>query len=155
MPIEIERKFRVVGDSWRDGVRRVRRFSQAYLALGELVSVRVRISDERSATLTVKTAAAGLARSEYEYAIPLADARELIEQRQGASIEKLRHDLPMADLTWEIDVFEGLNAGLVIAEIELDHTERAIELPAWVGEEVTHDRRFYNAELAVRPFSSW
>lgn len=155
MAIEIERKFRVVGDGWRDDVRRARRFRQAYLAIGERVSIRVRIVDAVNAMLTVKTAAAGIARDEYDYAIPLADGLALIEQRQGSAIEKMRYDVPAGDLTWEIDVFEGENTGLVIAEIELDSASRRIELPPWIGEEVTHDRRFYNAELAVRPFARW
>lgn len=155
MAIEIERKFRVVGDGWRDDVRRARRFRQAYLAIGERVSVRVRIVDAGSAMLTVKTTAAGIAREEYDYAIPLADGLALIEQRQGSLIDKVRHDVAAGDLVWEIDVFEGDNAGLVIAEIELDSTSRQIELPRWIGEEVTHDRRYYNAELSMRPYARW
>jgi len=144
-----------VGDGWRDDVRRARRFRQAYLAIGERVSVRVRIVDAGSAMLTVKTTAAGIAREEYDYAIPLADGLALIEQRQGSLIDKVRHDVAAGDLVWEIDVFEGDNAGLVIAEIELDSTSRQIELPRWIGEEVTHDRRYYNAELSMRPYARW
>ena len=155
MAVEIERKFRVVGDGWRAQVGRARRIRQAYLALNERVSIRVRISDDETATLTIKTVAAGTTRDEFEYAIPVADAEALVLRRQGAVIAKTRHEVEIAGLVWEIDVFEGDNAGLVLAEIELDRADRPIDLPDWIGAEVTHDRRFYNAELAQRPFGRW
>jgi len=155
MALEIERKFRVAGDGWQAGVVRQRRLRQAYLSEKGTVSVRVRIDEDRDATLTIKAAAGGIERHEYEYAIPLADAEELIKRPVGVVIEKTRHFVPAGDMTWEIDVFGGQNAGLVLAEVELTHADQPLERPNWLGEEVTADRRFYNADLARRPFSTW
>lgn len=155
MALEIERKFRVRGDGWKRYVVRTRRLRQAYLTKGDRVSMRVRIDGDEAATLTIKTARSGIERHEYEFAIPVADARELLEHREGAIISKTRHIVRNGGLNWEVDVFDGDNSGLVIAEIELDRADRTIELPAWIGEEVTDDRRFYNADLAKYPFSSW
>jgi adenylate cyclase len=155
MALEIERKFRVVGDGWKPLVARSRRLRQAYLTKDGRLSIRVRIDGEETATLSIKAARSGMARHEYEYAIPLADAEELIRQREGTIISKVRHIVPIGDLNWEVDVFDGENAGLVIAEVELDRPDRTLERPGWLGEEVTGDRRYYNADLAKRPFTSW
>jgi adenylate cyclase len=155
MALEIERKFRVRGDGWKRHVVRARRLRQAYLTRNERISLRVRIDNDEAATLTIKTARSGIQRNEYEVSIPVADARELMEQREGAVVSKTRHIVRNGGLNWEVDVFDGENSGLVIAEIELDRADRAIELPSWIGEEVTDDRRFYNAELATSPFSTW
>jgi adenylate cyclase len=155
MALEIERKFLVRGDGWKRHVVRARRLRQAYLTKNDRISMRVRIDGEEAATLTIKTARTGIERHEYEFAIPLAEARELLEHREGSIISKVRHIVRNGGLNWEIDVFDGDNAGLVIAEIELDRADRIIELPHWIGEEVTDDRRFYNADLAKHPFSSW
>lgn len=155
MALEIERKFRVIGDGWKKQVVRVRHIRQAYLASHSRTSIRVRIDGTELATLTIKTTTPGVERHEYEYPIPVADAEDLLEQRVGVVISKIRYLVPHGDWTWEIDVFEGENAGLIVAEVELDSADRVVELPAWVGDEVTHDRRFYNAELAVHPFTRW
>ncbi len=155
MAIEIERKFRVSGDGWKHSVTRSRRLRQAYLTKNGRVSIRVRIDDDKTGTLTIKAARSGLERHEYEYAIPIADAEELMLQREDAIVSKTRHIVPMNGLTWEIDVFDGDNAGLIIAEVELDRADRAFERPDWLGDEVTADRRFYNADLAKRPYASW
>ncbi len=155
MALEIERKFRVSSDAWKRHVVRTRHLRQAYLTKNDRLSTRVRIDDDAAATLTIKTTRSGLARNEYEFPIPVADARELMDHREGAIISKVRHIVRHGGLNWEVDVFEGENSGLVIAEIELDRTDRVIELPSWIGEEVTDDRRFYNADLAKRPFSAW
>lgn len=155
MALEIERKFRVTGDGWQAGVVRVRPLRQAYLAKGDKVSLRVRIDGEETASLTIKTARAGVERSEYEYEIPVGDALELLEQRTGAIVAKRRHVVPLDGVVWEIDVFEGDNAGLIIAEVELSAPDEAVPRPSWIGKEVTHDSRFYNAELAIRPYASW
>ena len=155
MPIEIERKFRVVGDGWKERVAKVRRIRQAYLTKNGRISIRVRIDGTESATLTIKTAEPGIERHEYEYPIPVGDAEELLDRREGAVISKVRHLVPVGDLTWEIDVFAGENAGLIVAEVELDRADRAIERPSWLGEEVTQDRRFYNADLAKHPYTRW
>jgi adenylate cyclase len=155
MALEIERKFRVSGDSWKPLVARTRRLRQAYLTKNGRLSVRVRIDGDETGTLTIKAARSGLERHEYEYAIPLADAEELMHQREGSVISKVRHIVPISGFNWEIDVFDGENAGLVVAEIELDRADRTFERPDWLGEEVTGDRRFYNADLAKHPYMSW
>ncbi|MFZ1894475.1 MAG: CYTH domain-containing protein [Rhodoplanes sp.] len=155
MAVEIERKFRVIDSAWMSSVTRKRGIRQAYLTKNGRVSVRIRIDGENKATLTIKTAQPGVSRQEYEYDIPVADAEELLELRDGAVIEKTRHDVPIGDVVWEIDVFAGENSGLVIAEVELVNDDQEFRRPSWVGEEITHDRRFYNADLAKRPFGSW
>jgi adenylate cyclase len=155
MALEIERKFRVRGDGWKRHVVRTRHLRQAYLTKNDRVSTRVRIDDDAVATLTIKTTRSGIERNEYEFTIPVADARELMEHREGAIISKTRHVVRNGGLSWEVDVFDGENSGLVIAEIELDRADQAIELPDWIDEEVTDDRRFYNAYLAKHPYSSW
>ncbi len=155
MAIEIERKFRVIDSAWMSSVTRKRCIRQAYLTKNGRVSVRIRIDGDDRATLTIKTAQPGVSRQEYEYDIPVADAEQLLELRDGAVIEKMRHEVPIGDLVWEIDVFAGENSGLVIAEVELVNDDQEFRRPPWVGEEITHDRRFYNADLAKHPFGSW
>lgn len=150
MADEIERKFLVRTDDWRSGARRGREIVQGYLAIDGAATVRVRIIDGARATLTIKSRPAEVRRSEFEYEIPVADAEALLELRTGAVIEKVRYELDCGKLTWEIDVFAGEHAGLVIAEIELDHEGQAFERPAWLGEEVTADDRYSNASLAKR-----
>jgi adenylate cyclase len=155
MAIEIERKFRVVDGAWMASVSRKRRIRQAYLTKNGRVGIRIRIDGEDRATLTIKTSQPAVMRHEYEYDIPVADAEELLGLRDGAVIEKTRHEVPIDQVVWEIDVFAGENAGLVIAEVELANRDQEFCRPSWVGEEITHDRRFYNADLAKRPFGSW
>lgn len=155
MALEIERKFLVADDDWRRAVVGQRRIRQAYLVKNERMSVRVRIDRDGPATLTLKSAATGIVRHEFEYAIPLADAEQLLETREGGVVVKVRHHVPAGDLVWEIDVFEGENNGLVIAEIELAHAGQNFDRPAWLGPEVTGNRRYYNAELARTPYSRW
>ena len=155
MAIEIERKFCVIGNAWRDGVTRMRRLPQAYLTKNGRISIRVRIDGDASATLTIKTASSGIERDEYEYSIPVRDALELFEHREGSVVVKVRHIVPIDGLEWEIDVFEGENAGLVIAEVELPSADTRFALPPWLGQEVTQDRRYYNADLARHPYAFW
>ena len=155
MAVEIERKFRVIADDWKKQVAKTRRLHQGYLAKNGNVSVRVRIDDAETATLTIKTVEPGLARNEYEYTIPVADAEELLRKCEGATVCKVRHIVPIGNIGWEIDEFEGDNAGLVIAEVELDDAEQTFERPAWLGDEVTGDRRYYNAYLSEHPFTRW
>jgi adenylate cyclase len=152
---EIERKFLVSGDTWRSAVVSRMRIRQAYLTRKGRCSVRVRLTDSQLATLTVKTAGGGLARHEYEYDIPRADAEEMLPYRDGAVIEKVRHIIPAGDLKWEIDVFAGESAGLILAEIELQRPDQEFRIPGWLGTEVTGDRRYYNADLAANPFMLW
>jgi adenylate cyclase len=152
---EIERRFLLRGDDWRQTAAKKTDIRQAYLAFDGRASVRVRISNNSSATLTVKSRPAKLRRLEVEYVIPILEAEALIALRQGFVVEKVRYEVPYRDLTWEIDVFSGENVGLVIAEIELRHEQQRIDLPPWIGEEVTGQRQYYNGALAQRPFHSW
>ncbi len=152
---EIERKFLVEGEDWKGRVKGEQRMVQGYLAHNERVAIRVRIKDEQ-ALLTIKSAVSGISRAEFEYAVPLADARVLLDDlaRQPV-IEKTRYLLPAGKHTWELDVFHGANAGLVMAEIELDSEDEAFEMPAWAGREVSDDKRYYNANLAETPYREW
>jgi len=151
MPAEIERKFLVAGPGWTELAGLPVAIRQAYLAQTDRVSVRVRIKGRDAAYLTVKSAEAGMSRLEVETRISVPDAEDLLALRQGGLIEKQRYPVPFGGLVWEVDVFEGANAGLVIAEVELPGTDYAVALPDWVGEEVTDDVRYYNASLANDP----
>jgi adenylate cyclase len=155
VPREIERKFLVANDAWRAAADRGQRLRQAYLAETDRVAIRVRIIDDDRAVLTIKSAEAGLSRKEFEYPLPAGDAEELIELRQGLVLEKTRFHIWHAGCIWEVDVYAGENSGLVTAEIELASEDAAVELPPWLGDEVTGERRYYAARLAVRPFRSW
>jgi adenylate cyclase len=155
MSYEIERKFLVRDCSWQNAVGTPALLRQAYLCRGQTSSLRIRIIDNATATLTVKSAGATIRRLEFEYSIPLADANKLFDLREGAIIEKQRYKLPQRGLTWEIDVFQGGNEGLVIAEIELPHEDQQFEKPRWVGLEITSDPRYSNMGLASAPFRTW
>ena len=119
------------------------------------MSLRVRLKNDDYATLTLKSRETELRRLEFEYPIPTADASALMALRRGSVLEKVRHTIPWQGLMWEIDVFSGDNAGLVIAEIELRHEHQHFVSPRWLGEEVTGQRRYYNRALAQEPFRSW
>jgi adenylate cyclase len=154
MAVEIERKFLLADDSWRDGARGIL-YRQGYLSLDPARTVRVRIAGDQG-ILTIKGASTGAARAEFEYPIPLVDARLLLDVLcHQPQIEKVRYRVDHAGLTWEIDEFLGANAGLVLAEVELGHPDQPVELPPWVGREVTGDRRYYNAWLSQHPFTGW
>lgn len=153
MAIEIERKFKVASEDWRAGVVRSQRMCQGYLG-GDACSVRVRIAGD-AAWLNIKSKVPGRVRDEFEYAIPLAEGVALLALCVGPCIVKTRHWLHHAGREWEIDEFEGDNAGLVVAEIELDAVEAVFERPAWLGIEVTDDVRYYNAQLVREPYSLW
>ncbi len=152
MAIEIERKYLVTSDDWRatPGIR----VTQGYLALERSHSVRVRIADER-AWLTIKGEARQGIKPEFEYPIPLNDAQQLMTMSPSPLIEKMRHAVEYDGFIWEVDEFLGANAGLVVAEIELDSPERKFPLPDWIGRDVTDDPRYLNANLARHPFSAW
>lgn len=155
MPVEIERKFLVASDAWKGRVTASRVLSQFYLSLGERSSVRVRIEGRSSAWITVKSASSGIARHEFEYAIPVEDARQMLPLAEGAVIVKVRYIVPHKGLDWEVDVFAGENLGLIIAELEIEQADQPLDLPPWLGREVSDDRRYYNASLAQRPFGKW
>jgi CYTH domain-containing protein len=149
MAKEIERKFLVRGDGWRSFVSRTRLLRQAYIASMDDRSVRVRLENGHIATLTVKIGRT-MTRDEFEYAIPTSDAEELLGTAIGVIIRKTRHVVPFKGFTWEVDVFEGAHAGLIIAEVEMDDESDKPELPDWVGEEVTGQYRYSNQALALQ-----
>jgi adenylate cyclase len=154
MPQEIERKFLVAGEGWRGLVEGIE-YRQGYLCASKERSVRVRIAGEKG-YLTIKGATVGIARSEYEYEIPLVDAREMLDILcPQPQIEKKRYTLAYQGFTWEIDEFAGVNQGLIVAEIELEREDQPFKRPDWIGKEVTGDTRYYNAALCVTPFSTW
>ena len=154
MATEIERKFLVKGDAWRAGSEGTA-YQQGYLCNENSHSVRVRLAGER-AMLTVKGGGHGIERAEFEYEIPPADARQLLEQfAQGPLIEKTRYRVEHGGHCWEIDVFHGCNDGLVIAEVELREADEHVDLPAWAGREVSTERRYFNASLSQRPYRDW
>jgi adenylate cyclase len=155
MAMEIERKFLVRNDDWRAAVTRSKGICQGYLDRNETLSTRIRVVDKSAATLTIKSSRAGLRRLEFEYAIPHEDAEQLLKLRRGGLVVKTRHIVPWHGLTWEIDVFEGDNAGLVIAEIELDHETQKFKLPPWLGAEITGQPQYYNSTLSERPYCAW
>jgi adenylate cyclase len=128
---------------------------QGYLGIDGGFSTRIRIVDKSRSTLTVKSSRAGLRRLEFEYSIPLPDAQQLLSLRQAAVIKKVRHFVAWQGLTWEIDVFEGDNVGLVVAEIELDHETRQFATPRWIGAEITGQSRYYNSRLVRHPYRLW
>lgn len=151
MGIEIERKFLVTGD-FRTGQPVF--FQQGYLCREPGRTVRVRIAG-KNAWLTVKSLTTETVRQEFEYAIPLADARQMMELADGPLIEKHRWHIQYVDHLWEVDEFLGENAGLIVAEIELQSPDETFESPPWVGEEVSHDERYHNSRLSIFPFQNW
>lgn len=155
MAQEIERKFLVTGDGWRDEVRASVRYRQGYLSSGGRCSVRVRVAGDR-AYLNIKSATLDIVRTEYEYPIPVTEAEEMLAQLcSGLLIEKTRHFVDYGGFTWEIDVFEGANRGLVVAEIELERADSVFPRPPWAGAEVSDDPRYYNVCLARTPYTQW
>jgi len=153
MPTEIERKFLVKSEAWREGPPGVE-MRQGYLARNEERSVRVRVAGDK-AFITVKGRGRGISRAEFEYPVPLEDAREMLGLCLPSLIEKTRYERQHAGHLWEVDEFQGDNAGLVVAEIELDAEDRDFEKPEWAGEEVSDDTRYLNACLAERPWRDW
>jgi len=150
---EIERKFLVTGDAWRTG--ECSDYRQGYLSIDKQRTVRVRVAGD-TAFLTVKGITEGATRAEYEYPIPVVDAQAMLESLcLRPLIEKRRYRILHGGMTWEIDEFLGDNTGLIVAEIELETAQQPFDKPAWLGEEVTSDPRFYNANLVTRPYNAW
>ena len=161
MGIEIERKFLVTGEGWRSAAREVVPMTQGYLndlaamdSGAMKASVRVRIAGDQ-AFLNLKSRELGHTRQEFDYPIPVVDARALLALSVGGLIDKRRHYVEHAGHLWEVDEFLGDNAGLVVAEIELDSADEAFDKPDWIGAEVTDCSRYYNLALATRPYSQW
>ncbi|MBC7284846.1 CYTH domain-containing protein [Hoeflea sp.] len=149
MAKEIERKFLVAGNAWRDAAQSSRTLLQAYLAIDGETSARVRILDGEEAWLTVKLGVSEMTRDEFEYPVPLDDARTMVEASRGRVIEKTRHIIKSDGYVWEVDVFEGALAGLVMAEVEMGAEDETPALPSWLGREVTGDPAWTNAALAT------
>jgi adenylate cyclase len=161
MGMEIERKFLLASDAWRSQVSRSQRLVQGYLVSAHLVtsgasksSVRVRIGGEQ-AWLNIKSSTLGVARQEYEYEVPLADAEAMLARLCDGVVEKIRHYVAHANHEFEIDEFFGANDGLVVAELELDSVDEAYERPDWLGAEVSELPRYYNLNLIAYPYSAW
>ena len=153
MAKEIERKFLVRGADWKQGAS-VTVMRQGYLSTDPGRVVRVRVEGDQAA-LTIKGKSVGAVRGEWEYAIPVADAEELLGLCQRPVIEKSRYRVEHGGMLWEIDEFRGDNAGLVVAEIELESEDQAFAKPHWVAEEVTQDARYYNSNLLRHPYKDW
>lgn len=161
MGVEIERKFLLAGDGWRERVERSERIAQGYLVGAAAIkagharsSVRVRLSGDR-AWLNIKSATLGIERHEFEYAIPPDDADHLLHELSDGVVEKVRHHVMVDGAHFEIDEFLGDNAGLVVAEIELPSADAAFPRPAWLGAEVSEQARYYNVNLIERPYVAW
>ena len=155
MPIEIERKYLLLDESWRLQADAGMKMRQGYLSNNEKSSIRVRISG-KMANLNIKSATPGCVRSEYEYPVPLAEAEELLQNLcHDALIEKVRYLVEFSGFVWEIDVFAGANQGLIVAEIELKALDQEFPAPPWLGREVSDEIRYYNSQLISYPFCQW
>jgi len=161
MGIEIERKFLLGDDSWRDAVTESERIAQGYLVSAQALhdgtaraSVRVRRTGER-AWLNIKSAQLGIERAEFEYPVPIADAEQMLAELCDGVLQKIRHHVTVDGVLFEIDEFFGENAGLVVAEVELPSTDASFPRPAWLGREVSHLVRYYNVNLIAHPYARW
>ncbi|MFO7809662.1 CYTH domain-containing protein [Guyparkeria sp.] len=155
MAKEIERKFLLASEAWRAEIDRSERMVQGYLNDQGPVSVRARIAGGQ-AWLNIKSRTLGISRDEFEYEIPMVDAERMLDHlTTGPVIDKTRHFVPRNGLLWEIDEFHGDNDGLIVAEVELEHVDQPFYHPAWLGEEVSHDARYYNVSLVKNPYSQW
>lgn len=157
MPVEIERKFLVINDSWRENAEDCTRYAQAYLSREPERTVRVRIAGDK-AFLTIKGRApddAPLETPEFEYQIPKGEAEALLKLCLPGAIDKTRYRVPHGGKVFEVDVFGGENEGLTVAEVELTHSGESFAKPDWLGQEVTDDLRYKNASLSVTPYCSW
>jgi adenylate cyclase len=154
MAKEIERKYLVIGDSWR-ALAEGSVYRQGYIATQNKATVRIRVVGEKS-YLTIKGPTIKYSRLEFEYPIPVKDAQEILETLcEPPFIEKTRYKIESGGLIWEIDEFDGVNKGLILAEVELNDENQQIELPNWIGQEVSDDSRYFNSNLVKHPFSQW
>jgi len=154
MPKEIERKFLLKNDNWISEITSQEIIKQGYLSTKKERTVRVRIFGEKG-FLTIKGETVGMTRLEFEYEIPVQEANELLQLCEKPLIEKERFIVLREELKWEIDIFKGENEGLKLAEVELEEESQAVDIPDWVGEEVTFDRRYFNSSLVKLPFKQW
>ncbi len=155
MGIEIERKFLLKDDSWRQQADAGTAYRQGYLIGAKQASVRVRIEGDK-AFLNIKSMTLGVRRHEYQYPIPLVEANEMLDTMcEKPLVEKTRYKVLHDNHEWEIDVFTGDNAGLVVAEVELESEQEQLLLPSWAGIEVSEDPRYYNVNLVKHPYTTW
>jgi len=154
MPKEIERKFLLKNDNWKSQFTSRKIIKQGYLSTQKERTVRVRVLGKKG-FLTIKGKTVGMTRLEFEYEIPVQEAEELLLLCQKPLIEKERFIVSIGKLNWEIDIFEGDNEGLELAEVELENEDQVVEVPDWVGEEVTFDNRYFNSSLVKLPFKDW
>lgn len=154
MAKEIERKFLVIGDKWRE-LAKGTHYRQGYLNSIKERTVRIRTIDDK-AYLTVKGPTVGVTRMEFEYEIPYNDCVEMLDNlAEKPIIEKSRYKIKSGDLVWEIDEFFGVNEGLIVAEVELNSEEQKFEKPEWIGEEISGDPRYFNSNLVNNPYTTW
>jgi adenylate cyclase len=155
MGVEIEKKFLLTNDSWRQQTDKRIQFRQGYLVGSDKASVRIRIEGDRS-NINIKGATLGVRRQEFEYPIPVEEAQELLSTLcDKPLIEKTRHYIYAGEHTWEIDEFSGDNDGLIVAEIELKDENDHFNRPDWLGQEVSEDKRYYNSMLIKNPYKNW
>ncbi|MGR8930931.1 MAG: CYTH domain-containing protein [Gammaproteobacteria bacterium] len=155
MALEVEHKFLLANDDWRNEIDHSEHYKQGYLSSSPLSSVRVRISD-RHAWLNIKSATIGTHRQEFEYEIPLNDANTILDELcHKPLVDKMRHFVRHGGHVWEIDEFMGDNAGLIVAEVELSQIGECFQKPTWIGIEVTDDLRYYNNNLSKNPYKNW
>lgn len=153
--MEIERKFLVHAEKWEQVTKAKGIFyRQGYIVNDNNKTVRVRASD-KNGFITIKSGSKEMSRKEYDYEIPVTDAREMLENFAGAIIEKTRFVIMFAGKKWEIDEFSGENKGLIIAEIELTSESEQVELPEWIAVEVTADQKYYNSYISEHPYKNW
>jgi adenylate cyclase len=155
MATEIEKKYLIDHEKWQNAEKPTGEFyRQGYLLAEHNKTIRVRLT-EKSGFLTIKGKAVGITTPEFEYPIPMSDAQELLDTLCTAEVSKIRYKINYHDKLWEVDVFLGANEGLIVAEIELQSEDEAHDLPDWITEEVTGDKRYYNAQLSRNPFQNW
>ena len=148
--MEIERKFTVDSNKWAEVVKpQPISIAQSYLSSSPECTVRVRLKGEK-AFLTIKGKTTGISRSEFEYEVPVTEAKEIMNTLSSKTLSKLRYEINVGNHLWEVDVFEGKLTGLIIAEIELSSEDEQFELPEWVIEDVSHDAQYYNSNLIAR-----
>ena len=152
---EIERKFLLHLEEWKKLIKPAgKHLRQGYISNNPEKTIRIRIA-ENQAWLTIKGITIGASRLEYEYEIPLGEGLELLDNFAEAELEKIRYEIHHQDKLWEVDVFLGDNNGLIVAEIELDSEDEKFELPEWVAEEVTQEKKYYDSNLTKHPFKLW
>lgn len=152
---EIERKFLIDKNKWQQVNKPAGLFyRQGYLLTDPNKTIRVRLTDQK-AYLTIKGISVGATRSEYEYEIPVDEAKELLDNFSVSELSKIRYKITFANKLWEVDEFLGDNAGLIVAEIELTHEDEAFEIPDWITQEVTGEEKYYNSNLTLQPYKNW